>query len=150
MGLVGRPIFPRLARRFLVRQQSDQQLETGAMLVPTTNADELLLSPKTATIYVSATGATHTFTVPAGKRWHVKSCSGIRESGQAQEIKIQVTAPGGGDTIIGQGLTTGYILYLNGLNFKLDEGSTVVVDYTASVGAGDITSSLIYEEEDLF
>lgn len=156
MGLVGRPLFPRLAKRFLVRQGAAEELETGTVLVPTTNADDLLRTGKIARTTGNAQLRTDTYTVPSGKRWRLQNIYVYRADASATADTGTITDTNGNAVKVIYQTFSG-AESMNNLTgtpsspLILEQGWTIVIDFTTSgVAASLIESAIFYEEEDAF
>jgi len=143
MGLISKPIFARLAKRFQVRQTTVEQLETGNTLVPVTIADDLLKTVVFAGQAEVATDATHTFPVPAGKTWTLQAVSMNRDNAAAMRIsageseyRVRLATGAATDTVASW---TGSLL--------LKQNQVVEAVYSTGV-SGDLVTTITYIEED--
>ena len=149
MGLISKPIFSRLAKRYGIRQASSEALESGQVLVPTTNADSLLKVAKATGLKQTMTDGNLTFTVPSGKRWHVKFLGIKREN--TGEITVDIYGsyelPGVDEVplyYVASGTT-----HFDSVDLTLDEGT--IIQTTFGTGTiGNCYFGLVYEEEDLY
>ena len=147
MGLVSKPVFPRIAKRFQVRQESSEQLETGKVLVPVTNADDLIKTPKVQEASDTATGVTHTFSIPEGKIWTIKGISGQRQ--QQGSIQIAIVDSDGYQIVLNYGTATDTFVAFPYLNFRMGTAWSIQIVYGTGT-SGAMNSGILYEEEDLF
>lgn len=146
MGFISKPIFSRLAKRFQIRQAASEQLESGQVLVPITNADELVRERKEQVETATATNKTSNFTVPLGKLWRVWIVSVEREQADGTNYTY-LNHPNGDSIMIATTPTskTHFQTFYGGL--PVQEGWTVQV--IAGTGtSGGITNAIYYEEED--
>ena len=146
MGFISKPIFARLAKRFEIRQDAAQSLESGGVLVPITNADELVRLRKEQVETATATNKTSNFTVPLGKLWRVWIVSIERQQADGTNYTY-INAPNGDSILIATTATskTHFQTFHGGM--PVQEGWTIQV--TAGTGtSGGITNAIYYEEED--
>jgi len=157
MGLISKPIFPRLAKRFQVRQGSSEQLETGLVLVPITDADRLLRAGKISTTTSEAQSRTDTYTVPSGKRWTLQNVYIFRDdqaSGAPYDTIAIIDTNGNTATVANQQFSG--VESMNNLTgtpsspIILESGWQIVITFSTSGVTSTITSSIVYEEEDTF
>lgn len=142
MGFISKPIFAQLAKRFSVRQAGVEQLESGQVLVPVTNADELVRSVKLAQTTGSTTARNDDYTVPLGKTWYILVISMSRSNTGVNSM--QPTIDG---VLFDLNQGSGTFLAWDKYPLRVKQGDTIRCAF-ASGTSGPLTSSIYYLEED--
>ena len=144
MGFISKPIFSRLASRFQIRQAASEQLESGQVLVPTTNVDELLRVNQSKIDTGTATDLDSSWTVPSGKLWRIWAWGCDRDQAGTAKVWLECQT-NYVKWIAVSASATAHGGILNGL--PLREGD--VINISAGTGtSGDISNSIFYTEED--
>lgn len=154
MGRVSKPVMAKLGKRYGVLQEAAQSLETGTILTPVTNADELVKIPNIATVgpvAISATGKVNVVSVPKGKRWTVYAAEILLSTGTYTFNAIYATAKDGSTACtMYYTATAATRLVTNGMApFILNEDMQLGVEVAAFTGAGNATFFYAYVEEDI-
>ena len=144
MGLISKPIFSRLAKRYDIRQAASESMESGQVLVPVTNADELLRIAKgSSTTAPNNTARTDTYTVPNNKKWILYWATCARANTGDNIIDLQIS--GSRYTITRNTASTLLNVALN--QIPLSAGDSVIIEMQAGT-SGALYSYVFYAEED--
>lgn len=154
-------IWRRLQTRFKARTKTDTDPEDPdhpiliETLQPITNIDELLMEHKVAVVSGvagTASGWVTFFTVPDGKRWHVKAVHAQRTTGD-RTILIFGVDDKDGNSINIESFTAGSV-YESGMlpsPLTLDEKAVIKYNFTAAGSSnGTWTGRALIAEEDAF
>ena len=152
MGIINKPLFPKIAKRFSVQQDNNQMLQTSDALVPITNADDYVRTAKlNSTTTTAASGAIY-LEVPAGKRWYLKGADAWRINTGTIYLYIDgmingvyqvhnINDPNPTSSVV-------YARYDPGQPIIMEEGWTITGDFGAGT-SGMLGISIVYEEEDM-
>lgn len=154
MGRVSKPVMAKMGKRYGVLQDANQALQTSDILIPITNADELVKTPLIATVgpvAISATGKLNIVSVPVGKRWTVYAAEVLLSSGTYTFNAIYATAKDGSTACTMYYVAAGSTrLVTSGMApFILNEGMQLGVEVLSFTGAGNATFFYAYVEEDI-
>jgi len=155
-------LWRRLATRFKARtrvppEERGEYPELLQTLQPITNFDEVARQPKVKVVSAydpGSTGNKTLFIVPAGKRWHIRSCFAERETGATLTISRVVVldfSEGNAESILEYfTAATEHSTLFDGQSIILDEYDTLQV-FLAAYTAGDtLSGNCLIEEEDAF
>lgn len=144
MAFIGRPILPKLAERLKIRQDATQTLEFSPQLVPVVDIETILASRKGQKTDSAVTARTDTYTVPAGKQWHVTWLHTYR--GAASSMLISRVVSGTSYDFYGSATYSGFIQ--TPCDIWLNAGDSIV--FRNDTGAsGQIITTIHYDEYDL-
>ncbi len=152
MGIVGKPIVAKLSKKFQVRQFATEQLETGAIITPITNVDNLVIDTKilSAIVAVSTPGTVYTsHVVPLGKRWRIVAINIYVASGTFTFDQFVIGTPTAQVPIYRQ-TAAATLTTQTTTDIKLTEGQFIGFNVPAVTGAGNANATLMYEEEDAY
>ena len=144
MGFVSKPIFAKLARRFQIRQEAAESLQSGQTLVPTTDADDFVREPKSQTTSGTATGRTDTYTVPLGKTWRVLAINAARANAGDNYIYI---VDGAIEPMLDFNAASTNLCWNDASGLRIGEGRGIKVQMSAGT-SGALVSIIYYLEED--
>ena len=151
MGIVNKPIYPKIATRFGVQQDNGQSLTTGTEIIPVTNADELIRTPKLVAVSNGASDTTITLTVPPKKRWHVRSL--VFERGGSGFMYFYIYDDGSTlntwSLSTPAGTTGTYMRYDPGVEVVLNPGWQIIGALGSTTTAGTVYLTAYIEEEDV-
>ena len=143
MGIVSKPIFAKLAKRFQIRQESAESLRSGDVLVPVTDADDFVREPKFQTTSSTTTGRTDTYTVPLGKTWRVLAINAARANAGDNFIYV---SDGTIEPILAYNAASTNLVW-NTFPLRVGEGKSIKVQMSAGT-SGALVSNIYYLEED--
>ena len=135
-------------KRFKLVRSMDEVFALSETVTPITNVDELLRRPQIAALDTDDIDATHTFTVPVGKRWLFRAISSYRVEAGGIIHYMRNELGAGYDIRLGSNSSA------NVLNefitpVIMDAGWSVRAVYGEGV-SGPISTRILFEEEDAY
>lgn len=152
-GEVKKPLWGKLAKRFLVSQGSSPQMVLGDTLTPITNADSLVFDPKILEssngVDCTTTGWKTIWTVPAGKRYTILCLEVWLGTGStARADKFGILYDTARCTIYKVTAASQLVNYLT-TPLKCEQGWSIQVNVSTSNAGDYFTGEMLYLEEDV-
>lgn len=147
---IGKNIQERIARRFSLKnyEEIQESMRLAPVVYPVTNVDPLMVIPyiDTATKDLSAGAGTFVayFTVPQGKRWHVRYYA---RGGTVAATTIVLKDTGSNVINLAAAGTGGAYVHIYG-GLPLEQGWSIGMNTTGNGADSAIVMQIHYEEED--
>jgi len=142
-GIIQKPIYPRLQERFKLQQNGNPFLVLSDVLIPTTDADEIVRTPSQQQTISTNTTRTDTYTVPIGEIWYLKNVS--INTDYNRNIYVYKTVSGTNFLVYYNGGSTPAVNLTN-QDLKILPGEAITIVMGAA-SSGAITSCIIYNRE---
>ncbi len=142
-GKISRPLYPILSKRFLVQQNSDQQvLFLSDTAIPTTNIDDLMRRTLIQQTSGSTTTRVDNYVVPNNKIWRVKT--GVVDRATPAGALFRVIISGITAVVSAPASANPQVF---ACDFTLGSGDTFQIEASTAT-SGAINTNIIYEELD--
>lgn len=143
-------VWSRLYGRFLLEPlpAGPPQAAVSPLIVPVTQADELLRQPegRSENPTISGTGTVTMYTVPVGERWRLYAIAAVRNSGSFTFNDFRVLDTSRGESCrVDQFTTTTARSFVAGTPIPLDEGDAVQLRVDVHSSSGTLNTQVWIE-----